>query len=119
VEKPLSSTGRATHPHYFVVLGVPDRLRPGDLIPLLGITSRILNADPRRHVLMKWLGRRGGDPDTGFDRPCYACVDFMHVLEVQNGTTFPLEVAALYEGRFISAEKLQTIVALKNAWARQ
>jgi hypothetical protein len=119
VEKPLSSTGHTTHPHYFVVLNVPDGVRPGDLIPLLGITSTITNADPRRHVPMKWLGRRGGDPDTGFDRPCYACVDFMHVLEVRRGEVFPLEVAAEYEGRFVSAEKLQTIVALKNAWARR
>jgi hypothetical protein len=119
VERPLSSTGRSTHPHYFVMLFVPDTLRVGDLIPLVGISSSIPIPDPRRHVMMKWLRRRGGDPDTGFDRPCHACVDFMHVLEVRQGEEFALEVVAAFEGRFVSAEKLQTIVALKNAWARR
>lgn len=119
VERPLSTTGGATYPHYFVVLYAPDALQVGDLIPLVGISSTVTRVDPRRHVLMKWYRRRGGDPDTGFDRPCYACVDFMHVLEVRIGKVFPLEVAAAYEGRFISAEKLQTVVALKNAWARR
>jgi len=119
VEKPLSSTGRVTHPHYFVVLFTPDTLRVGDLIPLVGVSSTVTAADPRRHVIMKWLRRRGGDPDTGFDRPCYACVDFMHVLEVRQGRECALEVAAAFEGRFVSAEKLQTIVALKNAYTRR
>lgn len=117
VERPLSSSGGPTHPHFFVVLFTPDLVQVGDLIPLAGISSTITSADPRRHVIMKW--RRGGDPDTGFDRPCYACVDFMHVLKVTKGLLFNLEVAASNQGRFVSAEKLQTIVALRNAWAKR
>jgi hypothetical protein len=119
VEKPLSSTGRTTHPHYFVVLQTPEMPKAGDLIPLLGISSTLTATDPQRHVAMKWLRRRGGDPDTGFDRPSFACVDFMHVLEVRKGTDFPLEVTASFQGKFISVEKLQAVIALKNAWSRR
>ena len=68
---------------------------------------------------MKWLGRRGGDPETGFDRPCYACVDFTQKIQVFAGSRFAVEVAAVHEGRFVRAEKLQTIVAILNDWLRR
>jgi hypothetical protein len=65
---------------------------------------------------MKWLNRRGGDPETGFDKPCHACADFMNVLEVYRGSSFELEVQAEHRDKFIRAEKLQTVVATVNAW---
>jgi hypothetical protein len=121
IERPLSSAGKPTYPHLFVVLTIPDPLIIGVGIPLVGISSRInpKSADPARHVAMKWLARKGGDPETGLDRPCYACVDFMHGLHVYSGTTFDLEVAAAHAGKFVRQDKLQTIVAAANAWARR
>ena len=121
VEKPLSSSGKPTYPHFFIVLSIPDNLLPGELIPLVGISSRIdsKSTDPAKHVAMKWLNRKGGDPETGFDLPCHACMDFTHVLEIYEGTHFPTEVAADHSGKFIRAEKLQTVVATMNAWARR
>ena len=121
VEKPLSSAGTLTYPHFFIVLSVPDRLSPGDVIPLVGISSRIdpQSADPQKHVLMKWLNRRGGDPETGFSTRCYACMDFTHLLEVYAGDTFPLEVAAEHKSKFIRADKLQRVVGTMNAWTRR
>ena len=68
---------------------------------------------------MKWLNRKGGDPETGFNTRCYACADFTHVLEVESGTQVPLEVEATYEGRFITSDRLQTLVAVVNALARK
>lgn len=50
---------------------------------------------------------------------CYACADFTHLLEVQRGKVFPLEVAVDYRGKFIRADKLQTLVAVVNAWVRR
>jgi len=102
------------------VLTIPEPVKVGDLIPLVGLSSRIdsKSSDPAKHIAMKWLARRGGDPETGLDTRCYACVDFTHVLEVYNGNDFPLEVAAEYRGKFIRAEKLQAVVATMNAWTR-
>jgi hypothetical protein len=119
VEKPSSSSNRPTYPHYFIVLAIPEKLEPGARIPLVGISSRIATMDPALHVEMKWLDRRGGDPETGFSKRCHACVDFTHVLEVYKGTTFDLEIAAKDEGRYIRADRLQTVVALTNAWSRR
>ena len=96
-------------------------MRPGDLIPLVGISSRIDPrwADPAKHVAMKWLDRRGGDPETGLDKRCYACVDFTHVLTVYSGNSFELEVAAEFKRKFIRADKLQAVVGTMNAWVRR
>ena len=119
VENPTSSSGRPTYAHYFVVLSVPEPLQVGSLIPLVGV-SKIISpsaADPAKHVQMKWLNRKGGDPQTGFSTRCYACADFTHLLEVHAGTQFPLEVEATYEGRFITGDRLQTLVAVTNALA--
>lgn len=121
VEKPLSSSKRPTYPHFFIVLNVPEPLGEGALIPLAGISSRISpgSFDPAIHVPMKWLNRKGGDPETGFSTPCHACMDFTHVLDVEAGATFAFEVAAEYRGRFIRADKLHTVVATMNAWIRR
>ena len=82
IEKPANSSGKPTYPHFFIVLTVPEPLEIGDRIPLAGISSRIdsTSSDPAKHVAMKWLGRRGGDPETGLETRCYACVDFTHVI---------------------------------------
>jgi hypothetical protein len=121
VEAPRNSAGGTTYPHFFVVLTLPDWPRVGDLIPLVGITSRVSseNLDPAKHVTMKWLNRRGGDPETGFTKPCVADVTFTHVLEVEAGAAGTLEVDAEFAGKFIRADKLHTIVALVNARARR
>jgi len=121
VESPSSSSGKPTYPHFFIVLAVPDPMRLGELIPLVGITSRIdpRSADPAKHIAMKWLDRTGGDPETGFDKRCYACVDFTHILTVYSGTSFEFEVAAENKKKFIRADKLQTVVATINAWGRR
>jgi hypothetical protein len=121
IEKPANSSGKPTYPHFFIVLTVPEPLKIGDLIPLVGISSRIdsTSSDPAKHVAMKWLGRRGGDPETGLETRCYACVDFTHVLEVYSGSQFPLEVAAEHRGKYIRADKLQALVATMNAWTRR
>jgi uncharacterized protein (DUF433 family) len=121
VERPVSSSGKPTYPHFFIVLTIPDRMKVGDLIPLVGISSRIdsKSSDPAKHIAMKWLARRGGDPETGLERRCYACVDFTHALEVHRGNEFPLEVAAEHQGKFIRADKLQAVVATTNAWIRR
>jgi hypothetical protein len=121
VEKPLSSSGRPTYPHFFVILAMPEELKAGVKIPLVGVSSRIdpNSADPARHVPMKWLRRKGGDPETGFTSPCHACVDFTHVLTVYVGEQFASEVAAEHAGKFIRADKLHTVVAAMNAWARR
>ena len=68
---------------------------------------------------MKWQNRPNGDPETGLKVPCHACVDFTHVLRVRKGEQFALEVEAEFEGKFIRAEKLQTLAGLVNAWARR
>lgn len=96
-------------------------MRIGDLIPLVGVSSRIdpERADPTKHLMMKWLARRGGDPETGFNTLCYACMDFTHMLEIYSGDHFPLEVAAEDRGKFIRAGKLQVVVATMNAWTRR
>ena len=121
IEKPANSSGKPTYPHFFIVLAVPESLKIGDLIPLVGISSRIdsTSSDPAKHVAMKWLGRRGGDPATGLQTPCYACVDFTHVLSVYSGSEFPLEVTAEHRGKYIRADKLQALVATMNAWTRR
>jgi len=121
LESPLSSTGKPTYPHFFVVVWIPVLPKPGDSIRLVGVSSSIppYSIDPARHVAMKWLGRRGGDPETGFTRPCHACVDFTQKLTVYEGKTYQAEVAAEYLGRFVRAEKLQTIVATLNAQVRR
>ena len=121
VEKPLSSSGKPTYPHFFIVLSVPNEINPGMLIPLVGISSRIdsNSAAPAKHVVMKWLGRRGGDPETGFISLCHACMDFTHILEVYAGSQFPVEVAAEHSGKFIRADKLQTVVATMNKWVHR
>jgi len=96
-------------------------MRLGVTIPMVGISSRIDpgSADPAKHIPLKWLDRRGGDPETGLDRRCYACVDFTHVSTVYAGSNFALEVAAEHNRKFIRADKLQAIVAALNAWIRQ
>lgn len=121
LESPLSSTGKPTYPHFFVVVWIPVMAKPGDAIRLVGVSSGIPpdSVDPARHVAMKWLGRRGGDPETGFTRPCHTCVDFSQRITVYAGTTYPAEVAAEHLGRFVRAEKFQTIVATLNAWIRR
>ena len=121
VEKPLSSSGRPTYPHFFIVLSLPDEIKAGDIIPLVGISSRIdaNGADPAKYVAMKWLNRKGGDPETGFTSPCHACMDFTHVLVVYTGRRFSLEVAAEHSGRFIRADKFHVVVAAMNAWGRK
>ena len=121
VEKPLGSSGKPTYPHHFIVLSVPDPVKPGELIPLVGISSRIdpKSKDPAKHVAMKWLNRKGGDPETGFAKLCYACMDFTHVLEVYRGNSFSAEVAAEHTGHFIRADKLQAVVVTMNAWLRR
>jgi hypothetical protein len=121
IENPISSSGRPTYAHYFIVLSIPEPLEVGSIIPLVGV-SKIIDpaaADPAKHVQMKWLNRKGGDPQTGFNTRCYACADFTHFLEVQKGTSFPFEVQAAYEGRFIQGDRLQTVVAMMNALARK
>jgi hypothetical protein len=40
IEKPTNSSGKPTSPHFFIVLTVPEPLKFGDLIPLVGISSR-------------------------------------------------------------------------------
>jgi hypothetical protein len=121
VEEPESSSGKPTYPHFFIVLSVPDRIEPGERVPLVGISSRIdpHSADPAKHVPMKWLDRKGGDPETGFDKRCYPCADFTHVLPIYHGSIFVSEVAAEYKGKFIRDEKLQAVVATMNAWTRR
>ena len=121
IENPVSSSGRATHGHYFIIVFIPASIRPGSLILLVGVSSSVprTSLDPARHVAMKWLARPGGDPETGFSRLCHACVDFTHVLEVYAGEQFTLEVAAEHRGHFVRADKLQTIAAAYNAWMRK
>jgi hypothetical protein len=121
IEKPLSSSGKPTYPHFFVVLSVPHRPQPGDSIPLVRISSRVdpASVDPAKHVAMKWLNRKGGDPETGFQLQCFACMDFTHILTVYKGDRFAAEVHAEYSGRFVRAEKLQILVATMNAWIRK
>ena len=121
VEQPLSSSGKLTYPHFFIVLLIPEHVKAGDMIPCVGISSRVdpKSADPAKHVAMKWLNRRGGDPETGFTTPCFACMDFTHVLVVRAGSRYALEVAAEDSGRFIRADKLHTVVATMNAWTRK
>ena len=68
---------------------------------------------------MKWLNRKGGDPETGFTTRCYACIDFKHALEVHQGNEFPLEVEADFNSRFIRADRMQTLIATLNAWTRK
>ena len=121
IEHPLSSSGKPTYPHFFIVLSVPDQPKPGDVIWLIGVSSRIApnHADPARHVAMKWLARKGGDPETGFDKPCHARADFLHRLTVTAGSRFPVEVEAEHRGKFIRADKLQAVVATVNAWNRR
>jgi len=121
IEKPFSSSGKPTYPHFFIVPAVAEPLEYGQSILLVGISSRIDpgEADPAKHVAMKWLNRRGGDPETGFVSPCYACMDFTHELEVYRGRVFELEVAADFRGRFIRAEKLRTVVSTLNAWVQR
>jgi hypothetical protein len=118
VESPLGSSGKPTYAHFFIVLFMPDPLRAGSQIPLVGISSRIdaKSADPAKHVAMKWADRKTGDPETGFSKPCYACMDFTHVITVSNGEAFPLQVAAEFNAKFIRAEKFRTVVATMNAW---
>jgi hypothetical protein len=103
------------------VLSVPEPIKVGDLIPLVGISSRVgpNTADPARHVAMRWLERRGGHPETGFANPCYACVDFTHVLQVRAGEIYGTEVSAEFNRKFVAAEKFQTLVATMNAWTRR
>jgi hypothetical protein len=100
---------------------VPEQVRAGDQLPLVAVSSRIesRSADPAKHVAMKWLDRKGGDPETGFNRSCYAFMDFTHVLDVYKGHVFPVEVAAEFKNKFIRADKLQTVVAAMNAYARR
>lgn len=121
VEKPLSASRRPTYPHFFIVLAVPEPLHVDEVIPLVGISSRInpISADPSMHVAMKWLNRKGGDPETGFTKPCYACMDFTHQLCVYAGKTFSLEVEAENQEKFVRADKLKTVVATMNAWMRR
>ena len=121
VEKPYSSSGKPTYPHFFVVLSVPESISVGTIIPLVGISSRIDRdqANPSMQVPMKWLNRKGGDPETGFEKPCYACVDFTHILDVYRGNVFRLEVAAEDRGKFVRSDKLQAVVATFNAWVRR
>ena len=118
LEKPLNSTGNPTHPHFFIVVLIPDNVKPGDFIRLVGVSSSIppASVDPARHIAMKWMGRAGGNPETGFSRPCHACVDFPQRIEVYQGIRFSKEVAAHHQGHFIRADKLQTIIATINAW---
>ena len=121
VEKPLGSSGHATSPHFFIVMHVPDPLRVGDRIPCLGITSRTADDafDPERHVRMRWLSRRGGDPTTGLSKPSVASVTFRHVLLVEAGEVFALEAAAEHRGKFIRADHFQTLTAVANAYNRK
>ena len=45
--------------------------------------------------------------------------EFTHVLQVYAGEQFALEVSAEFRGRFVRADKLQTIAAAYNAWMRK
>ena len=121
IERPLSSSGKPTTPHFFVVLTGPEQPNEGDFFFLMGVSSRIdpKSADPARHVSMKWLNRKGGDPETGFTKPCFACADFTHVLPVRSGKTYKVEVEAEYAGKYISPDKLQALVAVMNAYNRR
>lgn len=100
---------------------MPRPLRPGHTIPLVGIISRVSAnlVNPAKHVAMKWLNRKGGDPETGFDKPCYASVDFTHILTARAGDLHPIEVDAEHSEKFIRSDKLQTVVAMVNAWNRR
>ena len=121
IENPLGTTGRATHAHFFVVVSRPAILQVGDTIFTVGVSSTILrdSFDHRFHIPMKWLARKGGDPETGFDRPCYAIFDFIHILTVVKGSAFPPQVAAQHAGRFVRSDKAAAIAAAFAARKRQ
>lgn len=121
VEKPAGSSGQTTYPHFFIVLSVPEPLKVGDAIPCVGITSRVSSEsfDPERHVRMRWLGRKGGDPATGLDRPSVADITFRHILSVKAGTAQPLEAEAEHRGKYIKADHFQALVAAINAYNRK
>src|SRR5436309_120153 len=100
-----------THAHFFIVLLKPIYLKAGSKILLVGVSSSIAPdaVDPALHLKMKWLNRTGGDPDTGFDKLCYACVQFQQTLEVFESDDFPLAMRAEYRGKKISHEHFQTL----------
>ena len=121
IEKPLSSSGRPTYPHYFVVMHVPEPLNVGDRVPCLGITSRVPDEafDPEQHVSMRWLNRKSGDPATGLSKPSVATVNFRHTLTVKAGRVHRLEVDARHEGKYIKADHFHALTALANAYNRK
>ena len=121
VEHPVGPSGRPTYPHFFIVMQLPESLNVGDQIPCLGVTSRISAAafDPELHLPMRWLNRKGGDPTTGFTKPCAASVVFRHTLMVKSGDAYPIEVEARHEGKFIKSDHFQSLVAMLNAYNRK
>ena len=121
IEKPQAPSGQPTHPHFFVIMNVPDSLKVGDQIPCLGITSKTSTEafDPEQHVHMRWLARRGGDPSTGLSKPSVAKVTFQHTLVVKRGSSNRLEVDGEHRGKYVKADHFQAITAVLNSFNRK
>ena len=123
LRKPPDSSGRkATHDHWFVVVGPPSEYRNGDKLEAIAVSSSIRpdQLDPRLHFQMPFR-ERGGHPDTGFAKPCYACVNWtveVPVLE-SDEVGVELEIHAHDEGRFLSEPFFRELIARRDAYKSQ
>lgn len=122
--KPPDSSGRKrTHDHWFVIVGPPSEYRKGGKLEAIAVSSSISpeQMDPRVHFQMPFR-ERAGHPDTGFTKPCYACVNWTVEVPVLESDEIgvELEIDARDEGRFPSAPFFRELIARRDAYrARQ
>jgi hypothetical protein len=79
LRNPPDSTGKkATHDHWVILIGPQSEYRSNGRLLAIAVSSSILpgDVDPRFHIQMPFREQRGGHPDTGFTKPCYACINW-------------------------------------------
>lgn len=115
VANPLSSSGKVTGPHWFIIIQNPRR---GDGSVLgIGCTSSFYSdsLNPKVHLAIPYAPH--GHPATGFRKPTVACADWAYPIRLtEDGIDFDWEIAAdNREFRYLPLAELRKLVQMFEA----
>jgi hypothetical protein len=123
LRNPLSSSGKPTGPHWFVILDAPAVLAAhAPELTGIGCTSTFRDDwfDARRHLRIPHAAKPNGHSMTGFTVPTLACVDWTHPIPVRiDGFQFDVEVDVDDDdARVLPVADLVKLKALFDSWEK-
>lgn len=123
LRNPLSSSGKPTGPHWFVILDAPAVLAAhAPELTGIGCTSTFRDDwfDARRHLRIPHAAKPNGHSMTGFTVPTLACVDWTHPIPVRiDGFQFDVEVYVDDDdARVLPVADLVKLKALFDSWEK-